>query len=371
MIEQYEVETLVVGAGVVGLAVARQLALSGQEVWLVEQEPLIGSHTSSRNSEVIHAGIYYPAGSLKAQLCVRGKALLYGYCAQNGISHQRLGKLIVATRPDQIDYLHQLKAKGNANGVHDLVLLDQQTVHEMEPEIDALTALWSPSTGIVDSHALMQQLQRDFERAGGQLVLHTRVRASCLAAGDLRFELVGQNALVRARRCVNAAGLSAISLLRDCADFPAERLPSAQFAKGSYFSYAGRPSFKHLIYPVPEVGGLGVHLTLDLSGGARFGPDVEWLEGPGEDFDYRVVASKRECFAGEIRKYWPTLDEDQLLPAYSGIRPKISGPTEPAADFMIQTERDHGVSGLVNLFGIESPGLTASLALAERVAASF
>lgn len=371
--EHYAVETLVVGAGVVGLAVARALALAGQEVWLVEQETLIGSHTSSRNSEVIHAGIYYPQGSLKAELCVRGKDLLYAYCAAHDIPHRRLGKLIVATKSEQVAYLHQLKAKGEANCVHDLVLLDQAEVHAMEPDINVLGALWSPSTGIIDSHAFMQQLQRDFEQVGGQLVLNTRLRAHALASGAFSFELIGQSARITAQRCVNAAGLSAVSLLRDCPDFPRQALPEAHFAKGSYFSYGGNTSFRHLIYPVPEVGGLGVHLTLDMGGAARFGPDVEWLQGKcldGESraFDYQVDPAKRDKFADEIRKYWPGLDATQLLPAYSGVRPKISGPHDSAADFVIQTEKAHGLAGLVNLFGIESPGLTSSLALAELVA---
>ncbi len=365
--EHYEVETLVIGAGVVGLAVARALALNGQEVWLVERENLIGSHTSSRNSEVIHAGIYYPTGSLKAQLCVRGKHLLYEYCARHEIPHRRLGKLIVATKPEQVAYLEQLKAKGEANGVFDLQLLEQTNVKAREPEIAALTALWSPSTGIIDSHAYMQQLQNDFECAGGHLVLNSELRLKGMQAEAFEFELLDQDAVLTAKRCVNAAGLDAVGMLRSCSDFPAAHLPTAHFAKGSYFSYAGKTRFQHLIYPVPEAGGLGVHLTLDMGGGARFGPDVEWLDQPQAPFDYQVQSDKRERFAEEIRKYWPAVDASQLLPAYSGMRPKISGPTEPAADFMIQDASVHGLTGLVNLFGIESPGLTASLAIGERV----
>jgi L-2-hydroxyglutarate oxidase LhgO len=319
-VEQYGVDTLVIGAGVVGLAVARALALSGREVWLVEQEALIGSHTSSRNSEVIHAGLYYPTGSLKARLCVRGKELLYDYCARHDVPHQRLGKLIVATRAEQVDYLHQLKAKGEANDVLDLVMLDQAKVRNMEPEIHALAALWSPSTGIIDSHAYMQSLQQEFALAGGLLVLNTRLRAHKLASGAFCFELRGQNAQLTAKRCINTAGLSAVSLLRACPEFPRHALPTAHFAKGSYFSYGGKTSFRHLIYPVPEVGGLGVHLTLDISGAARFGPDVEWLDNTShaaknEVLDYRVDPAKRDKFADEIRKYWPTLDTTQLLPA--------------------------------------------------------
>lgn len=366
--ETYDVDTLVIGAGVVGLAVARQLALTGREVWLVEQEALIGSHTSSRNSEVIHAGLYYPTGSLKAQLCVQGKALLYDFCARHDVPHQRLGKLIVATRPEQVSYLHQLKAKGEANGVLDLVMLDQAEVHGMEPDLLALAALWSPSTGIIDSHSYMQQLLQQFEANGGQLVLNTRLRALSLAPGAFTFELLGQQAQLTTKRCVNAAGLSAVELLSDCPDFSRHALPTPHFAKGSYFSYAGRTAFRHLIYPVPEQGGLGVHLTLDMAGAARFGPDVEWLESSSTEFDYQVDPAKRSQFSDEVRKYWPTVDAEQLLPAYSGVRPKLSGPNNPSADFMIQTSDDHGLTGLVNLFGIESPGLTSSLAIAGLVA---
>jgi L-2-hydroxyglutarate oxidase LhgO len=264
-------------------------------------------------------------------------------------------------------YLHQLKAKGEANGVHDLVLLDRAETLSLEPEIQAMAALWSPSTGIIDSHSYMQHLQQQFEMNGGQLVLNTRLRAQSLAPGEFTFELLGQNAQLTAQRCVNAAGLGAIALLSNCPDFPREVLPVQHLAKGSYFSYGGRTTFRHLIYPVPEIGGLGVHLTLDMAGAARFGPDVEWLDAISDSFDYRVDPAKRERFVEEIARYWPSVDPAQLLPAYSGIRPKLSGPHDPAADFMIQTADSHGLTGLVNLFGIESPGLTSSLAIAERV----
>ena len=365
--EQFHVEYLVVGAGVVGLAVARALAMSGKEVWVVEQESNIGMQTSSRNSEVIHAGIYYPKGSLKAQLCVRGRQLLYAYCEQYGIAHRRCGKLIVAKDQSQIARLQQIREHALGNGVTDLQWLDQTAVHAMEPCVGAVAALFSPSTGILDSHGLMHQLQADFERHGGQLVFNTELQATGISAQGMAFNLVGQNASLMAKHCVNAAGLNAVELFKNVAAFPASCLPKASFAKGSYFAYNGKVPFSHLIYPIPEPGGLGVHLTIDIGGLAKFGPDVEWLSQTTSSFDYQVDPRKAERFVGEIQTYWPTMNPACLVPGYSGIRPKITGQGEPVGDFVIQDAAQHGIKGLVNLLGIESPGLTSALAIAERV----
>ena len=364
--EHLEIDTLVIGAGVVGLAVARQLALSGREVWLLEKESEFGSHTSSRNSEVIHAGIYYPKGSLKAELCVRGKHLLYEYCRKNQIPFNQCGKIIVAKDETQIDQLKGIQKKAIENQVEDLVWLDRAELNSLEPDLAGLAGLLSPSTGTLDSHQYMIQLLADFEANGGQLVYLSDVRPTNFGDEGVTFEIAGQGAMITAKYCVNSAGLDAVSLFSVLEVYPKHTLPKARFAKGDYFSYGGRVPFKHLIYPVPEVGGLGVHLTLDQSGAAKFGPDVTWLKD-GEDFDYRVDENKRVKFAEAIRSYWPELKEEKLVPDYAGIRPKISGPEDPAADFLIQGEVDHGVPGLINLFGIESPGLTASLAIAEYV----
>jgi L-2-hydroxyglutarate oxidase LhgO len=360
-----EFDCAVIGAGVVGLAIARALAQKGREVIVLEAEGAIGTGTSSRNSEVIHAGIYYPEGSLKARLCVEGKQLLYDYATERGLPHRRCGKLIVATAPAQVAQLEAIAAKARANGVDDLVLLSRDEARAMEPNLECLAALHSPSTGIVDSHALMLSLQGDFEDAGGVLALKSAVvRAEC---ADGAIVLLAQDGTaLRCNSVVNAAGLAAPALARRFEGLPASAVPSAHFAKGSYFTLAGRAPFSHLIYPVPEAAGLGVHLTLDLGGQAKFGPDVQWVDSP----DDLVVDPKRgDGFYAEVRKYWPALPNGALVPGYAGIRPKISGPNEPARDFLVEGPATHGVPGLVNLFGIESPGLTSSLAIGRHVAA--
>ena len=355
-----QVEVAVIGAGVVGLAVARELALRGREVVVIEAAGAMGTGISSRNSEVIHAGLYYPAGSLKARLCVRGKALLYEYCAARGIAHRRCGKLIVATRSEDVPRLHQLAASGAANGVDDLRLLAQAETLALEPALNAAGALLSPSSGIVDGHGLMMSLLADAQSHGATLALASAV------SGGRRFGegwqlRVGMDFQLGARCVINAAGLFAAQVAQSLGT-PA---PCLRFARGHYFSLSGRAPFSRLIYPLPVDGGLGVHLTLDLGGQARFGPDVHWL--PGSDpatLDYTVDPGLAPAFEAEVRGYWPGLPVGTLQPAYSGIRPKLSGPGEAAADFRI----DSAKPGLVNLFGIESPGLTASLALAELVA---
>jgi L-2-hydroxyglutarate oxidase LhgO len=359
-----DIECVVVGAGVVGLAVARALARTRREVILVEAGEGIGVGVSSRNSEVIHAGIYYPSGSLKAQLCVEGKQRLYAFCDERGVGYQRLGKLIVATDEYQCAALHTLLEQGRRNGVDDLQWLDAGQAQALEPALSCVAALWSPSTGIVDSHALMLALQADAEACGAWLAFHTPlVSARCTEHGfDLRMG-GAQPMSLSCRELINCSGLSAPEVAGRIEGLPPEQVPTARLCKGSYFSFSGRAPFRHLVYPAPESAGLGVHMTLDLGGQARFGPDVEWVD----QVDYRVDPRRADGFYQAIRRYWPGLPDNSLQSAYSGIRPKITAPTEPAADFIISGPGEHGVSGLVNLFGIESPGLTSCLALAERV----
>ena len=360
-----QVDCVVVGAGVVGLAVARALALAGREVLVLEACDAFGTQTSARNSEVIHAGIYYPAGSLKAQLCVRGKQLLYDYCAERGLPHQRCGKFIVATDAAQVAQLQGIQAKAAANGVSDLVLLDAAQARAAEPQLQCLAALHSPSTGIVDSHALMLSLLGDLERAGGVLALNSPLAHANIAQAAI--DLIAEDGTqLRARTVVNAAGLHAPALAARFAGLAPQHVPQAHFAKGNYFTLAGRSPFSRLIYPVPEAAGLGVHLTIDLGGQARFGPDVQWVDDPQ---DLAVDPARGDAFYAEVRKYWPALPDGALLPAYAGMRPKIHGPGSAASDFVIQGPLVHGVPGLVNLFGIESPGLTSALAIAEYVQA--
>lgn len=364
-----QVDAVVVGAGVVGLAVARALALQGREVLVLEREGAIGTGVSSRNSEVIHAGIYYPEGSLKARLCVRGKQLLYAYCAERGIAHRQCGKLIVATTGSQHKALPELVRKASANGVNDLLILSREEALALEPELHCLGAVHSPSTGIVDSHALMLSLQGDLEQAGGMVVLRTAVeRLKPLGSGMAVICADGTELL--ATTVVNAAGLGAVELARLTEGLDAAAVPRAWWAKGSYFSLEGRSPFQRLIYPAPEpdrhLAGLGVHLTIDLGGQAKFGPDVQWTDSPE---DFAVDPRRGDAFYAAVRAYWPGLPDGALQPSYAGIRPKISGPDEPAADFHIQGPTEHGVAGLVNLLGIESPGLTSCLAIGEAVAA--
>ena len=358
------VDCVVVGAGVVGLAVARALALRGREVMVLEAAEAIGTGTSSRNSEVIHAGIYYGAGSLKARLCVLGKQLLYAYCAGRGIAHRRCGKLIVATSQAQVAQLDGIIEKARANGVHDLQRLTRAQALALEPQLECVAAVHSPGTGIVDSHALMLTLQGDLEHAGGLVVLNSAL-ASAEFARDAITLIAYDGTALRATTLVNAAGLQAPALALKFAGLDARFVPRSYYAKGSYFTLSGRSPFSRLIYPVPEAAGLGVHLTIDLGGQAKFGPDVQWVDSPD---DLVVDPVRGDAFYAQVRKYWPGLPDGALLPGYAGIRPKIASKHEAAQDFWIQGPTGHGVPGLVNLFGIESPGLTSSLAIGEYVA---
>ncbi len=361
------VDCIVIGAGVVGLAVARAMAQRGLETIVLERALSIGTETSSRNSEVVHAGIYYPTGSLKAQWCVRGKHLLYDHCERHGVPYQRCGKLIVATAEDQVAELVRLQATGHANGVPELVLLTAAQAQALEPELRCVAALHSHSTGIVDSHAFMLSLQGDCEAAGGLFAFGSPVVGGQVGADGITLHVGGEQPMeICAGIVVNAAGLWAQQVASGLAGLADRHIPRLRTAKGNYYSLAGRSPFASLIYPVPEPGGLGVHLTLDLGGQARFGPDVEWVD----TLDYEVDPRRAEGFSAAIRRYWPNLPDGALQPAYAGIRPKLSGPGEAAADFMIQGPAVHGIPGLVNLFGIESPGLTSALAVAEAVAAA-
>jgi len=358
-----KVDCVVVGAGIVGLAVARALAMAGREVVILEAEDAIGTHTSSRNSEVIHAGIYYPKGSLKARACVAGRVRLYEYCATHGVPHRRCVKFIVATSASQKEELLAIRTKAHENGVTDVVEIPAGEAMRMEPALHCVAALHSPSTGIIDSHALMLAYLGDAEASGAMLALKSSLVKAFVRKNE--FELHVKNAdPIRCKLLVNSAGLRAPSVARLVEGFPAAKVPPEFYAKGNYYSLSTRPPFSRLVYPVPEPGGLGVHVTLDLAGQARFGPYVEWVDR----IDYVVDPRRAERFYAAIRRYWPALQDGTLAPGYAGIRPKISGPKEPAADFMVQGPADHGVAGLVNLFGIESPGLTASLALADDVA---
>ena len=357
-----DVEVIVAGAGVIGLAIARTVARGGRDVMVLEAADAFGTVTSSRNSEVIHAGIYYPRGSLKARLCVGGREPLYEYCESHGVPHRRCGKLIVATSPDQVGELEKIKAAAAANGV----ILEQLTAlqaHAMEPQVRCTGALFSPATGIIDSHAYMLSLLGEAERHGATLVCNSVVTGARLEGDGVLVSVNGGETQVRARLLINSAGLGAPALAAAIDGFPKAFVPRGYLAKGSYFTLAGRSPFSRLVYPVPEPGGLGVHLTLDLAGRARFGPDVQWVER----VDYAVDPGRAERFYGEVRKYWPALPDGALEPAYSGIRPKLSGPGAASADFRIEGAAAHGVAAVINLFGIESPGLTASLAIADEV----
>jgi L-2-hydroxyglutarate oxidase LhgO len=361
-----QVDTIIVGAGVIGLAIARAVANRGQTVLVVEAERHFGTQISSRNSEVVHAGLYYPPGSRKAVLCRNGRERLYSYCAQRGVGLRKCGKFIVAPEGDQQVALEALFANAQANDVDDLVLVDSATLARQLPAVRAAAAIWSPSSGIVDSHGFMLALLADAEAAGALVVFNTRATAFRRAAGNWTMSIAGEDEpVVAARTIINAAGLSATGVAQDIEGLAAAAIPATWLAKGSYFSYSGRHPFDHLVYPLPEPGGLGVHVTIDLAGAARFGPDVEWVDA----LDYDVDASRRPAFAAAIGRYWPDVDADRLQPAYSGIRPKIAPRDAPAADFRIDGEADHGLPGIINLFGIESPGLTASLAIADVVAA--
>ncbi|MBC6439721.1 MAG: NAD(P)/FAD-dependent oxidoreductase [Rhodospirillales bacterium] len=358
------VESVVVGAGVIGLAVSRALALSGREVIVLEAAGDFGTGTSSRNSEVIHAGLYYPAGSLKARLCVAGKWRLYDYCRSHGVGYRNSGKLIVATDEAEPGTLCGLKARAAGNGVDDLVFLDAAEVAAREPALRAAGALWSPSTGIIDSHGLMLAYLGDAEAAGTMLALHAPVESAEVRNDGIVLHVGGPEPMtLLAREVVNAAGLGATGLGRAIRGLDAAQVPERFMAKGSYYTLPGRSPFSTLIYPVPTKAGLGVHVTLDLAGQCRFGPDVEWVD----EIDYEVDPARADVFYDAVRRYWPDLPDGALQPGYAGIRPKLQRPGGAATDFMIQGPADHGVPGLVNLFGIESPGLTASLAIADVV----
>ncbi len=359
------VDAVVVGAGVVGLAVARALALAGREVIVVDAAEGIGTETSSRNSEVIHAGIYYPQGSLMARLCVEGRRLLYAFCDEHGVPYEKCGKLIVATTDAEAERLDGILARAERNGVEGMRLLSGEDARAMEPALACVAALHSPETGILDSHAYMLALQGDAEAAGAMFAFHAPVLGGRAEAGAVVLDIGGAEPMtLSARTVVNAAGLHATALATAIAGMPRQMVPRTYYARGNYFTLAGRAPFARLIYPVPEPGGLGVHLTLDLGGQARFGPDVEWIDA----IDYAVDPRRADVFYAAVRRYWPGLRDGALLPGYAGIRPKIAGPGEPAQDFVVQPPSAHGVAGLINLFGIESPGLTAAIALADLVA---
>jgi L-2-hydroxyglutarate oxidase LhgO len=359
------VECAVVGAGVVGLAIARALTLARREVVVLEAEDAIGTHTSSRNSEVIHAGIYYPTGSLKARLCVAGKRALYAYCADRGVPYDNCGKLIVACAEDELAGLDKLRKQAIANGVGDLEFVAPRVVQQMEPAIRCVGALQSPSTGIIDSHALMLAYQGEAEAGGAMIAFKSPVEGGRVTEGGVELRVGGEAAMsLHCKYLVNSAGLGAPALAGSLADFPKTHVPPGYLCKGNYFTLSGVKSpFRRLIYPAPEQAGLGVHVTLDMAGQARFGPDVEWVD----KLDYRVDPQRGEKFYGAIRRYWPGLPDGALAPGYAGMRPKLQKKGEPAKDFVIEGPGDHGVPGVVNLFGIESPGLTCSLAIADMV----
>jgi L-2-hydroxyglutarate oxidase LhgO len=359
---------LIVGAGILGLAIGREAARAGHEVIVVEAEGHIGSGTSSRNSEVIHAGLYYPTGSLRERHCARSRRMLYAYCESHGVPHKKLGKLVVACRAADIAMLEKLFAQANRNGVEGLRMLERAEAIAMEPALACVAAFHSPETGIIDSHRYMLALLGDLEDAGGALALNTPVDRLVKTPAGWQAHFGGSEpGFVVVDAVINAAGHGAQKLARATEGYPQARVPRLVLAKGNYFSYAGRPAFSRLVYPAPVPGGLGIHVTLDLAGRMRFGPDVQWIE----DYDYNVAASRAESFYAAIRTYWPGLPDGSLAPDYAGIRPKLTGPGEPAADFLIDFPAEHGLPGLVHLFGIESPGLTASLSLAEDVVAGL
>lgn len=359
------VDCVVIGAGVVGLAVARRLAMAGREVIVLEAADMIGTETSSRNSEVIHAGIYYPTDSYKARACVEGKHFLYEYCAAHGVAHQRIGKLIVATEESQVPKLEALRAQAAANGVMDLEPLDVRTIEKMEPAVRAVAGVFSPSTGIIDSHGLMLAYQGDAEAHGAMIAFRSPVTGGMVTDKGILIRTGGAEPMeLLCRSVVNSAGLHATRLAAQIEGMPTDLIPRTYYARGCYFSMLGRNPFSHLIYPMPEASVLGVHVTLDIGGQCRFGPDLDWID----TLDYSVDPARAEKFYAAIRTYFPGLKDGALQPAYAGIRPKIHGPGEPQPDFLLQGPQDHGIPGLVNLFGIESPGLTSSPVIADTVA---
>jgi L-2-hydroxyglutarate oxidase LhgO len=356
---------LVVGAGVVGLAAARALAMRGHDVIVAERESGIGSGVSSRNSEVIHGGMYYPSGSVRARHCVAGRRMLYEYCASHGVPHRRCGKLIVATNDLERAKIEGIYQQGIANGVEGLVLLTGEEARALEPALSCVAAVHSPETGIVDSHGFMLALQGDLENHGGAVAFHAPVERLERSGSGWKAVIGGaEPADLEVDAVVNAASFGAQPLARAAEGYPQDRVPRLVLAKGNYFGCLGKPAFSHLIYPAPVDGGLGTHVTLDLNGRMRFGPDVEWIESE----NYEVNPARAQSFIASIRRYWPGLPDGSLVPDYAGIRPKLTGPGEPAADFIIDGPAEHGLPGLVHLFGIESPGLTSSLSMAEDIA---
>lgn len=367
----YDIDCLVIGAGVVGLACAAELAGRGREVLVVEATSAIGSGVSSRNSEVIHAGIYYPTGSLRHRLCLAGRRKLYAYVATRGVAHSKCGKLIVATSPQEESQIAALHERALENGVEGVLALNDKQAKELEPNLECVSALLSQETGIVDAHGLMLALEGDLEANGGAVAFNApALGGKALAGGGFEIRIGGPTpALVKCLIVINAAGLHAQSVASSIEGVESQTIPALVLAKGSYFGVGGQGAFKRLIYPAPVEGGLGVHLTLDLAGRMRFGPDVEWLaSNDPAAVDYRVDASRAQAFYDAIRRYWPKLPDQALKPDYSGCRPKLSGPGQAAADFRIDGPSEHGTAGLVNLFGIESPGLTAALAIGEYAA---
>src|SRR5579862_74651 len=357
-------QVLVIGAGVVGLAVARAAALDGHDVTVAEMTGGIANGVSSRNSEVIHAGLYYPTGTLRAVHCVRGRRLLYGFCAAHGVAHRKCGKLVVATNAAELAKVEAISAQAQLNGVEGVEMIGGNAARAMEAELFCIGALWSPETGIIDSHGYMRALWGELEDRGGMIAFETPVERMSFKAPHWHVQFGGRDAgTLDFDAVVNSAGLGAQALARRIEGYPPDRVPRLVFGKGNYFGFAGRPVFSRLIYPTPTDGGLGVHVTFDLAGRMRFGPDVEWIAQE----NYAVDPRRAESFYARIRTYWPGLPDDSLVPDYAGIRPKLSGPGEAQADFMIAGPADHGMPRLVNLFGIESPGLTASLSLAEDV----
>jgi L-2-hydroxyglutarate oxidase LhgO len=357
-------QILVVGAGVVGLAVARAAALAGHDITVAEATGGIGNGISSRNSEVIHAGLYYPTGSGRARHCVRGRRMLYAFCASHGVAHRKCGKLVVATNAAELAKVETIAAQAKINGVENTEMIGGNAARAMEPELSCIGALWSPETGIIDSHGYMLALSGDLADCGGMIAFETPVEGLSYRAPHWQVRFGGREAgTVEFDAVVNAAGLGAQPLARRIENYPAGKVPRLVLGKGNYFGFAGRPAFSRLIYPTPIDGGLGVHVTLDLAGRMRFGPDVEWID----EENYGVDPRRADSFYDRIRTYWPALPAGSLVPDYSGIRPKLTGPGEPAADFLIAAEDSHGLPRLVNLFGIESPGLTSSLSLAEEV----
>ena len=363
------VECAVIGAGVVGLAIAARLAQQGREVVLLEKEPSFGMATSSRNSEVIHAGIYYPEGSLKAQHCVRGRHLLYRHCEEHGVPHRRIGKVIVAVTEDEVNTLAGYQENAIRNGVHSLQWLSVEELRAREPNVQGVRALWSPETGIVDSHQLMERLLATFENAGGLFIRRTKLVGGFVSATEKRLMIEDEvQSTITVDTVINSAGLHASEVAELLHTGASDiRIPRTHYAIGHYYTLAGPSPFNHLVYPVAQKGGLGVHVTLDMGGAVRFGPDVRWIDSLNYDFS----DARRDDFVGAIQRYYPALDPQALEPGYTGIRPKIGGPEHPNVDFQILTPSTHGIEGLVHLFGIESPGLTASLSIADAVTAAL